>query len=35
MTKKYKDLILDDSVLDVDKWFPESTVKEIADAIIE
>lgn len=35
MTKKYKNLILDNSVLDVDKWFPESAVNEIADAIIE
>lgn len=30
----YKNLILDDSVLDVDSWFPQSVIDEIVEVIV-
>lgn len=34
MTQKYKNIILDDSVLDVDSWLPQSAIDSIVTAII-
>lgn len=29
----YKNLILDDSILDIDSWFPQSVIDEIVEVI--
>ena len=29
----YNEIILDDSILDVDSWFPQEAIEQIADII--
>lgn len=34
MNKSYKELVLDESILDLDTWLPQSAIDEVIQAII-
>lgn len=34
MNKSYKELVLDESILDLDTWLPPSAIDEVIQAII-
>lgn len=34
MTENYKTVILDESILDIDSWLPQSAIDEVVQAII-
>ena len=34
MTENYKTVVLDESILDIDSWLPQSAIDEVVQAII-
>lgn len=34
MSEKYKTVVLDESILDIDSWLPQETIDELVQAII-
>lgn len=34
MSKKYKTVVLDESILDIESWLPQSAIDEVVQAII-
>lgn len=34
VTKNYKTVVLDESILDIDSWLPQSAIDEVVQAII-